>query len=59
MPNFEDKNTVVAGGSSGVGRSLVHHKKNGAIAHVVSRNKPEDWPTDILHLCLNNTKSWV
>ncbi len=46
--NFEGKNILVVGGSSGVGLSLVKllHQQNAGV-YVVSRSASEEWPDDV------------
>jgi 3-oxoacyl-[acyl-carrier protein] reductase len=49
--NFEGKNILVVGGSSGIGLSLIKllHEKNATI-YVVSRSASEEWPHDVHYL---------
>ena len=51
ITNFEGKNILIVGGSSGIGLSLVqllHEKK--ANLYVVSRTAAADWPDEVHHL---------
>ncbi|RAJ26916.1 SDR family NAD(P)-dependent oxidoreductase [Pedobacter cryoconitis] len=49
--NFQGKNILVVGGSSGIGLSLVKmlHQQDANI-YVASRSASEDWPADIQYL---------
>lgn len=49
--NFQEKNILVVGGSSGIGLSLVKllHQQNANV-YVVSRTASEEWPSDVKHL---------
>lgn len=49
--NFEGKNILIVGGSSGIGLSLVQllHKQHANI-YVVSRSASEEWPEDVKYL---------
>ncbi|WGQ09760.1 SDR family oxidoreductase [Pedobacter gandavensis] len=54
MMNFERKNILVVGGSSGIGLSLVRLLViNGATVYNISRTKNADWPEGIMHLSLD------
>lgn len=54
--NFKGKNVLVAGGSSGIGLSLVKLlSEQGAALYVISRTVAEDWPEDIHHIALDIT----
>ncbi|WP_231634909.1 SDR family NAD(P)-dependent oxidoreductase [Pedobacter sp. PACM 27299] len=54
MMNFEGKNILVVGGSSGIGLSLVSSLAlNGATVYNISRTEHSDWPKGIRHLCLD------
>ncbi|WP_428331479.1 SDR family NAD(P)-dependent oxidoreductase [Mucilaginibacter sp.] len=49
--NFQGKNILVVGGSSGIGLSLVKLlKSNNAAVYVISRSKPADLPEGVAHL---------
>lgn len=49
--NFNGKNILVVGGSSGIGLSLVKLlHENGAAVYVISRSKTEDLPATVNHL---------
>ncbi|UKT64252.1 SDR family NAD(P)-dependent oxidoreductase [Pedobacter mucosus] len=49
--NFEGKNVLVVGGSSGIGLSLVKLlHQNKAKIYVISRSASEEWPTDVQFL---------
>lgn len=49
--NFEGKNILVVGGSSGIGLSLVKllHRQNANV-YVISRSASEEWPDDVKFL---------
>ncbi len=49
--NFEGKNILIVGGSSGIGLSVVKllHQQ-GANVYVISRSKSEEWPDDVHYL---------
>lgn len=52
--NFEGKNILVVGGSSGIGLSLVRFLVfNGATVYNISRTANPDWPEGIVHLSLD------
>ncbi len=52
--NFEGKNILIAGGSSGIGLSLANLLSGfGARVYVVSRTVSPDWQEGILHLPLD------
>jgi NAD(P)-dependent dehydrogenase (short-subunit alcohol dehydrogenase family) len=52
--DFNGKNILVVGGSSGIGSSLVKLlAKQGATVYNVSRNPASDWPAAINHLSLD------
>jgi 3-oxoacyl-[acyl-carrier protein] reductase len=52
--NFEGKHILVAGGSKGIGLSLVIKLANaGAVVYVVSRSRSEAWPQTVKHLQLD------
>ncbi|MDN3584635.1 SDR family NAD(P)-dependent oxidoreductase [Mucilaginibacter flavus] len=52
--NFEGKNIVVAGGSSGIGLSLVKLLSNQkAQVYVISRTGSDEWPHSVKHLALD------
>lgn len=52
--NFEGKNVLVVGGSSGIGLSLVKLLvTNGATVYNISRTRATDWPEGVLHLSLD------
>jgi 3-oxoacyl-[acyl-carrier protein] reductase len=52
--NFEGKNILVVGGSSGIGLSLVKLLvSNGATVYNVSRTASAEWPGGIRHLTLD------
>ena len=54
MMNFEGKNILVVGGSSGIGLSLVRSLAlNGATVYNISRTEHQDWPQGIRHLGLD------
>jgi len=54
MMNFEGKNILVVGGSSGIGLSLVRLLRlNGATVYNISRTECADWPEGIRHLSLD------
>lgn len=54
MMNFEGKNILVVGGSSGIGLSLVKLLAlNGATVYNISRTEHADWPQGIKHLSLD------
>ena len=54
MINFEGKNILVAGGSSGIGLSLVRVLIfNGATVYNISRTANADWPEGVIHLSLD------
>ncbi|WP_225869569.1 SDR family NAD(P)-dependent oxidoreductase [Pedobacter psychroterrae] len=54
MMNFEGKNVLVVGGSSGIGLSLVRLLViNGATVYNISRTKNVSWPEGIMHLSLD------
>ncbi|WP_031527718.1 SDR family NAD(P)-dependent oxidoreductase [Dyadobacter crusticola] len=49
--DFNGKNILVVGGSSGIGLSLVKMlHENNALVYVISRTKPADFPEGIKHL---------
>ncbi|MBB2148169.1 SDR family oxidoreductase [Pedobacter sp. LMG 31462] len=52
--NFEGKNILVVGGSSGIGLSLVRLLAlNGATVYNISRTEHADWPQGIRHLSMD------
>lgn len=52
--NFQGKNILVVGGSSGIGLSLVNLlASGGASVYNISRTANADWPEGILHLGLD------
>lgn len=56
MMNFEGKNILVAGGSSGIGLSLVRLlMQSGAHVYVISRTKSEEWSENVQHLAADIT----
>jgi len=58
--NLKGKNILVAGGSSGIGLSVVHSLlKSEANVFVISRTKPEDFPIQAVHLELDVTGDLV
>lgn len=49
--DFNGKNILVVGGSSGIGLSLVNFlRENNASVYVVSRSKPAGFPEEVAHL---------
>lgn len=49
--NFQGKNILIAGGSSGIGLSLVKLlSKNGGNVYNISRSKSDEWPEGVKHL---------
>jgi len=49
--NFQNKNILVAGGSTGIGLALVKKLvSGGATVYVVSRSASADWPQGVKHL---------
>lgn len=54
--NFQKKNILVVGGSSGIGLSLVKllHQQNANV-YVLSRSASEDWPADVQYLKVDIT----
>lgn len=56
--SFENKNILIAGGSSGIGLSLVNMLvKQGAIVYVISRNPSTAWHPGVTHLAADVTGS--
>jgi 3-oxoacyl-[acyl-carrier protein] reductase len=54
--NFQNKNILVAGGSSGIGLALVNQLVNdGATVYVVPRSASPEWPEDLKHLSADVT----
>lgn len=54
MMNFEGKNILVVGGSSGIGFSLIRLLAiNGATVYNMSRTKNADWPQGVRHLSVD------
>lgn len=54
MMNFEGKNILVVGGSSGIGLSLLKVLLlNGATVYNISRTTNADWPEGVRHLSLD------
>ena len=52
--DFNGKNILVVGGSSGIGLSLVNSLgSKGANIYNLSRNKSESWPAGVQHIALN------
>ncbi|MET3112689.1 3-oxoacyl-[acyl-carrier protein] reductase [Pedobacter sp. CG_S7] len=52
--NFNGKNILVIGGSSGIGLSLIKRlSADGAHIYNVSRSASEEWPSGVLHLPLD------
>jgi 3-oxoacyl-[acyl-carrier protein] reductase len=52
--DFEGKNILVVGGSSGIGLSLVNMlASQGAQLYNASRTKCEDWPDNLIHIPLD------
>jgi 3-oxoacyl-[acyl-carrier protein] reductase len=56
--NFEGKNILVVGGSSGIGLALVKllHQQNAGV-FVVSRSASEEWPEDVHFLKADVTEN--
>ncbi|NOW94289.1 SDR family NAD(P)-dependent oxidoreductase [Mucilaginibacter sp. SG564] len=51
MINYQEKNILVVGGSSGIGLSLVKFlNENNARVYVISRTIPDDFPAGVKHL---------
>jgi 3-oxoacyl-[acyl-carrier protein] reductase len=49
--NFQGKNILVVGGSSGIGLSLVSTLvSQGAQLYNASRTQSEDWPEGVIHI---------
>lgn len=54
--NFQSKNVLVAGGSSGIGLALVKQlADSGANVYVISRSASEEWTTAVNHLSADVT----
>ena len=54
--NFQEKNILVVGGSSGIGLSLLKLlDENSAQIYTVSSSESNDWPNGIQHLPLDIT----
>ncbi len=52
--HFKDKNILVAGGSSGIGLSVVNElMQEGANVYVISRSASAHWPAGVRHLPLD------
>ena len=56
--NFQGKNILVVGGTSGIGLSLVKHlSAQGAAVYVISRSKTDELPPAVKHLSADITSS--
>ncbi len=54
--NFQSKNILVAGGSTGIGLALVKQLAgNGANVYVISRSASAEWPAGVKHLSADVT----
>lgn len=52
--NFQNKNILVAGGSSGIGLALVKQLvSGGAAVYIVSRSASTEWPQGVKHLSVD------